>query len=76
MEPHLSVILHHDVAVVSVSNSQDKCGDAISGARPREQVNSLVVPGDEKEKTRQSHTQQTDFMKRKKKKSHRKETEQ
>lgn len=51
MQSYLSVILDHDVAVVSVSDAQDECGDAIPCARAREQIDSLVVPvGKRKEK--------------------------
>ena len=41
---HLSVLLHHDVGVVSVSNSQDESGNAVTSTGPGEQVDGPVVP--------------------------------
>lgn len=41
---HLSVLLHHDVGVVSVSDPQDEGGDVVTCTRPGEQVDGPVVP--------------------------------
>lgn len=30
-EAHLSILFHHDVGVVAVSDTQDECGDAVAG---------------------------------------------
>lgn len=43
-DAHLSVILDHDVAVVSVPDAQNKSSDAVTRAGAGEQVNGLVVP--------------------------------
>lgn len=42
--PHLSVVFDHDVAVVSVSYAQDKCGDTVPCTGACEQIYGLVVP--------------------------------
>lgn len=41
---HLSVLLHHDVGVVSVSDSQNESCYTVTCTRPGEQVDGPVVP--------------------------------
>lgn len=44
LEAYLSIVLHHDVTVVSVTNAQDKSGHTITSTGSREQVNGHVIP--------------------------------
>lgn len=41
---YLSIIFDHNVAIVSVSYAQDKCGYTVACTRPCEQIYGLVVP--------------------------------
>lgn len=41
---HLSVLLHHDVGVVSVTNSQNERRHTVTCTRPGEQVDGSVIP--------------------------------
>lgn len=52
--PHLSVLLHHDVGVVAVSNSEDEGGNTITSTRPGEEVDGPVVPARSREEVRRT----------------------
>lgn len=47
---YLPVIFDHDVAIVPIPDAQDKRGHAVARARPREQIDGLVVPEAPKQK--------------------------
>ncbi len=49
---HLSVLLHHDVGVVSVSNSKDECRHAVTCTRAGEEINGTVIPERQTERNR------------------------
>lgn len=52
--PHLSVLLHHDVGVVPIANSEDEGRNAITCTRPGEQVDGPVVPERSREDVRRT----------------------
>lgn len=52
--PHLSVLLHHDVGVVAISNPKDEGRNTITCTRSGEQINSPVVPERSREEVRQT----------------------
>lgn len=64
--PHLSVLLHHDVGVVPISNAEDEGRNAITRTRPGEQVDGPVVPDRSREDVRQEVRKDTVGQSRKK----------
>lgn len=57
---YLSIILYHDVTVVSVTNAKNKSGHTITSTGSCEQVNGHVIPSviyiEEKNKNNNNYT--------------------
>lgn len=52
---YLPVILHHNVAVVPVSNAKNKCSYTVASAGPSKQIHSHVVPVEKKQRKTLHH---------------------
>lgn len=44
VETYLSIVLYHDVTIVSVTDAQNKSGHTITGTGSCKQVNGHVIP--------------------------------
>lgn len=57
----LSILLHHDVGVVSVSDPQDEGSNAVTSTRPGEQVDGPVIPEGDRWSARPDSRSQSDI---------------
>lgn len=48
---YLSIIFHHDVTVVAITNAQYKGGNTVASTRTCKQVNSCIIPIENKQNT-------------------------